>query len=124
MLSKIRTIPCPSELKGLYQCSADGSPSVDPARRLHASTQIDPTGAAYLVSLADIRSPHSVFTFHRFLHVGGSHLEGVEQGIVDPRTLRNIIIDEQNNASGILDWEFAGWYPEYWEYVQVMRPVF
>lgn len=31
---------------------------------------------------------------------------------------RNIMIDEQNKVTGILDWEYAGWYPDYWEYAQ------
>jgi hypothetical protein len=23
-----------------------------------------------------------------------------------------------NKLAGLLDWEFAGWYPEYWDYVK------
>jgi hypothetical protein len=32
--------------------------------------------------------------------------------------LRNILVDENNDyqVTAILDWEFAGWYPEWWEY--------
>lgn len=29
----------------------------------------------------------------------------------------------QNNVTGVIDWEYAGWYPEYWEYAQIMRLV-
>jgi aminoglycoside phosphotransferase len=29
--------------------------------------------------------------------------------------LRNILVDENKRISGIVDWECAGWYPEYWE---------
>ena len=36
----------------------------------------------------------------------------------------NIMIDEQNNIMGILNWEYAGWYPDYWEYAQIIRPAF
>ncbi|KAJ5587698.1 uncharacterized protein N7459_003463 [Penicillium hispanicum] len=36
----------------------------------------------------------------------------------------NVMVDEHNNITGILDWESAGWYPEYWEYAQIMRPAF
>ena len=32
-------------------------------------------------------------------------------------TLRNIMVSE-GRIVGIIDWEFAGWYPEYWEYVK------
>lgn len=35
---------------------------------------------------------------------------------------RNIMVDEQNVITGILDWEFAGWYPDYWEHAQMFRP--
>lgn len=30
--------------------------------------------------------------------------------------LKNILVDETGKISGIVDWETAGWYPEYWEY--------
>ena len=33
----------------------------------------------------------------------------------------NILIDKDANLSGFLDWESAGWYPEYWEYTTAMR---
>ena len=35
---------------------------------------------------------------------------------------RNIMIDEKGNITGIIDWEYAGWYPDHWEYAQIMRP--
>lgn len=35
---------------------------------------------------------------------------------------RNIIVKE-GRVQALLDWEFAGWYPEYWEYVKLFdRP--
>jgi hypothetical protein len=37
---------------------------------------------------------------------------------------RNIRVDEENTVTGILDWEWAGWYRDYWEYAQIMRPAF
>ncbi|KAH6644462.1 kinase-like domain-containing protein [Boeremia exigua] len=33
--------------------------------------------------------------------------------------LRNILVDETGRISGIVDWECAGWYPEYWEYTKM-----
>jgi aminoglycoside phosphotransferase len=33
----------------------------------------------------------------------------------------NILVDQDNRLSGILDWECAGWCPEYWEFTTVMR---
>jgi Ser/Thr protein kinase RdoA (MazF antagonist) len=37
-------------------------------------------------------------------------------GDLDPR---NILV-ENGRVSGIVDWEQAGWYPEYWEYIKTM----
>jgi aminoglycoside phosphotransferase (APT) family kinase protein len=33
--------------------------------------------------------------------------------------MRNILVDEYGKVSGIVDWECAGWYPEYREYTKV-----
>jgi len=33
--------------------------------------------------------------------------------------MRNVLIDENGRISGIVDWECAGWYPEYWEYTKM-----
>lgn len=33
---------------------------------------------------------------------------------------RNILVDG-GRVTAILDWEYAGWYPEYWEYIQALR---
>lgn len=34
---------------------------------------------------------------------------------------RNILVDEEGYVTAILDWESAGWYPEYWEYIRAFR---
>ncbi|MBZ6376127.1 MAG: phosphotransferase [Kocuria palustris] len=36
---------------------------------------------------------------------------------------RNILVDENNDyqVTAILDWEFAGWYPEWWEYFRAYK---
>ncbi|PLB50791.1 hypothetical protein P170DRAFT_435961 [Aspergillus steynii IBT 23096] len=33
----------------------------------------------------------------------------------------NIMIDDEGHLSGFMDWESAGWYPEYWEFTTAMR---
>ncbi|KAK2745023.1 hypothetical protein FQN55_006380 [Onygenales sp. PD_40] len=33
----------------------------------------------------------------------------------------NILVDDGGHLSGFLDWESAGWYPEYWEFTTAMR---
>ncbi|KAL1855216.1 hypothetical protein Daus18300_011217 [Diaporthe australafricana] len=35
---------------------------------------------------------------------------------------RNVRVDKGGRITGIIDWEFAGWYPEYWEYVRMFYP--
>lgn len=33
----------------------------------------------------------------------------------------NILVDEDGHITGLLDWESAGWYPEFWEYTTALR---
>jgi serine/threonine protein kinase len=33
----------------------------------------------------------------------------------------NILVDDKGHLSGFLDWESAGWHPEYWEFATPMR---
>ncbi|OJJ76237.1 hypothetical protein ASPBRDRAFT_401142 [Aspergillus brasiliensis CBS 101740] len=124
LISKWREIPLPSEFAGLFQCAADGSPSQDPL-------------------LEDLRTPPRPLRtdaelreriYERYLHCGGLRYEHTLPDML-PRSdksvfthgdvvPRNIMVDDQNNITGILDWEYAGWYPDYWEYAQIMRPAF
>ncbi|KAK3905578.1 kinase-like domain-containing protein [Staphylotrichum tortipilum] len=33
---------------------------------------------------------------------------------------RNVLVDpREGRVTGVVDWEFAGWYPEYWEYTKM-----
>jgi aminoglycoside phosphotransferase (APT) family kinase protein len=34
---------------------------------------------------------------------------------------RNILVDDQGNVTAILDWEYAGWYPQWWEAVKAYQ---
>ncbi|EGE00906.1 hypothetical protein TESG_08188 [Trichophyton tonsurans CBS 112818] len=124
MISQIRAIPRPPELDGLFQCAADGSLTKDPL----LEDLGDP--ARPLTSDTDLRTR----IFERYLHFGGrqykhqlpdmlprSDCSVFTHGDIAPR---NIMIDERNNITGILDWEYAGWYPDYWEYAQILRPAF
>jgi hypothetical protein len=124
LISKIRDINPPSELQGLFQYLADGSPSRDklledlqePARPLISDSELRARiyerylhfgGRRYLDQLPDmrLRSSSSVFTHADIAH-------------------RNIMIDDYHKITGILDWEWAGWYPDYWEYAQIPRSAF
>lgn len=33
----------------------------------------------------------------------------------------NILVGDDGHLSGFLDWESAGWYPEYWDFITAMR---
>jgi aminoglycoside phosphotransferase (APT) family kinase protein len=34
---------------------------------------------------------------------------------------RNPIVDDDCRITAVLDWESFGWFPDYWEYVQMMK---
>ncbi|GFF72131.1 hypothetical protein IFM61392_02661 [Aspergillus lentulus] len=83
-----------------------------------------------LTNDSDLRS----CIYERYLHFGGSRYERELPDML-PRSdccvfthadiaPRNVMTDEQNTVTGILDWEWVGWYPDYWEYAQIMRPAF
>ena len=36
-------------------------------------------------------------------------------------TPRNILVDDAGRVCALIGWESAGWYPEYWEYVQMCQ---
>lgn len=124
LISKIRDIPPPSELRDLFQCAADGSPTRDP---LLEDLQ-EP--ARPLVTDSELRTR----IYERYLHFGGRRFEHQLLDMLPQSSSsifthadiapRNIMVDEQNRVIGILDWEYAGWYPDYWEYAQIMRPAF
>ncbi|KAL9130822.1 MAG: hypothetical protein Q9217_001074 [Psora testacea] len=35
---------------------------------------------------------------------------------------RNTIVDDCGHITGVVDWELAGWRPDYWVYMSIMRP--
>lgn len=123
IVDEIRRIPKPAEFSHLYQCAADGSPSTD-------------------VLIQDLCSPPRPILdddalrariYERYLHYAGSLYEGTLPSML-PRsemsvfthgdlTPRNIIVDpDSGRINGVIDWEDAGWFPDYWEYVNMMRP--
>lgn len=83
-----------------------------------------------LTSDSDLRAR----IYERYLHCGGSRykhelpnmLLKYDRAAFTPGDIapRNIMVDGNSNITVIIDWEWAGWYPDYWEYAQIMRPVF
>ncbi|KAI9739868.1 MAG: hypothetical protein M1818_004924 [Claussenomyces sp. TS43310] len=52
-------------------------------------------------------------------YTGGPFLdEGSFNGFI--LDLHNIMVKD-NKITGLIDWEYAGWYPEYWEYVKFFQ---
>lgn len=35
--------------------------------------------------------------------------------------VRNVLVDDRNNIVALIDWEMAGWMPEYWEYIKTVH---
>ncbi|KAK2793345.1 hypothetical protein FQN52_001482 [Onygenales sp. PD_12] len=122
LIAKLQTIPRPAHLDGLFQGLADGSPTED-------------------ALLEDLNQPPQPLRtdddlrariYQRYLHCGGLKykdelLTMLPQSSASVFTHadiapRNIMVDERHGITGILDWEWAGWYPDYWEYAQIMRP--
>ncbi|KAK3176922.1 hypothetical protein OEA41_008248 [Lepraria neglecta] len=123
MITQWRQIPRPPKLAHLYQCLADGSPATedplikdleDPPRSLYTDEAVRVrihqrylhyAGQRYAETLLDMlpQSSASIFT----------------HGDVAPR---NIMVDQSGHVTGIIDWELAGWYPDYWEYANIMKP--
>lgn len=124
MISQIRDIPRPPELvDGSFQCMVDGSPT-----RSLLLEDLDPGSPQPLMSGSDIRDR----IYQRYLYFGGrlykdqlpdmlprADCSVFTHGYIAPR---NIMVDEEGLVTGIVDWETAGWYPDYWEYAQIMRP--
>lgn len=124
LVAKIHTIAPPPKLSGLYQCLADGSPSCDP---MLEDLQWPPRP---LRSDADVRAR----IYERYLRFGGLRykdklprmLPRSERSVFTHADIapRNVMVDAENRVTGLLGWEWAGWYPDYWEYAQIMRPAF
>ncbi|EAS30335.3 phosphotransferase [Coccidioides immitis RS] len=121
-IAKLREIPQPPALKQFFQCLADGSPTLDPLIE-----DLDRCGTP-LYTDEDVRAR----IYHRYLHFGGLRYKNELPDMLprSSRTVfthadiapRNIMVDDHYHITGILDWEYAGWYPDYWEYAQIMRP--
>jgi phosphotransferase family enzyme len=119
MIAKWRKIPQPPKLSRFFQCSADGSPTYDVLIRDLADPPMN------LVDDDALRAR----IFERYLYHGGRRYEKELPDML-PRSScsvfthgdiapRNIMVDQDNRITGILDWENAGWYPDYWEYANM-----
>ncbi|KAI2607857.1 kinase-like protein [Hypoxylon sp. NC1633] len=122
IVEKLRQIPRPPEFDSLYQCGADGSPSND----VLLKDMNDPPGP-----LLDDESLRARINQRYLAHNGGSYREHLldflphsdssvfTHGDLTPR---NILVDETGHISAVIDWETAGWYPDYWEFANIQKP--
>ena len=121
IVSKLQAIPRPPELSHLYQCSADGTPTKD-------------------VLLKDLESPPKAILdddslrariYERYLHFAGSLYKDTLPDML-PRadscvfthgdlTPRNIMVMD-GQIVAVIDWEDSGWFPDYWEFANMMKP--
>jgi hypothetical protein len=123
LIAKIRTIPRPAPLKTHFCCTADGSPSFDPL--LGGSTHPTPP----LPSDDALRAR----IFDQYVKCNGlSYADGRDLPKMLPRSNnsvfthgdiapRNIMVDKSGRILALLDWENAGWYPDYWEYANLAK---
>jgi hypothetical protein len=123
LVAKIRTIPRPDHLRTNLYCTSDGSPSYDPL--LGSTTDIPPL-------FIDDDTFRNRISARYIAHNGLSYRDGDLLDLL-PRSetsvfthgdigLRNIMVDAEGCILAFLDWESAGWFPEYWEFAQMMKP--
>lgn len=125
LISKIREIPKPPKLNHIFQCSADGSPTHD-------------------VLIEDLENPRRPILSdealrgricERYHHYNGrKHTEKLPSflprsdvsvfthGDIAPRNIMVMQVDQAYTITSIIDWERTGWYPDYWEYANIMKP--
>jgi len=120
-MRQLRNLEPPTHLAGRV-CAVDGGPLVDMSR-----IDVYPTFGPF--------PTHS--DFHRFLRVGLSFDRLEEENkpgydkIIYTHTHsyaskfshadfapRNILVKRDGTITVIVDWAYAGWYPEYWEYTR------
>ncbi|KAF4978002.1 hypothetical protein FZEAL_5547 [Fusarium zealandicum] len=106
-------------LKGLYLGRLDGQGVVVPSIMTRSGSPF-PTMTEFHDWL--VRPPKRIREQSVYWHQITTQL-GVEYPIVFPHgdiSPRNIIVRDGHIVAR-LDWEWAGWYPEYWDYVFAMR---
>ncbi|CAM1501737.1 Fc.00g037210.m01.CDS01 [Cosmosporella sp. VM-42] len=124
LVGKIRAVPRPANMESSSCCTTDGSPIWDPL----LGDNNDPTPP--LPDDAALRAR----IFARYVRYNGlSYVDGKDLPSMLPRSRksvfthgdiapRNIMVDKSGQILGLIDWESAGWYPDYWEYASMMKP--
>lgn len=117
------SIPRPTDLApGKYR-TVDGSPSRDPL--LGDNNDVCPA------EFDDDVLRDRIFTRY-VAHNGLSYKDGKDVLGLLPHSStsvfthgdlapRNLIVDDNCRITAVLDWESSGWFPDYWEYAQMLK---
>lgn len=126
VIAKIREVPKPSDIdQSVYYSSADGSP-------IHHPMLGDPEDPC--PKLMDDEALRARINERYVKHNGLSYADGKDLPMLLPRSEcsvfthgdihpGNILLDKACHIIGLVDWESAGFLPDYWEYAQMMRPM-
>lgn len=126
MIAKLRQTQKPPELQHLFLCLADGSPCVqDPL--VAGANCISPPGPLLSDDAVRARIYECYYDANgrKYENELPSMLPRSDTSVFSHADIApyNIMVDEKSmKITGIIDWERAGWYPDYWEYSNVMKP--
>jgi aminoglycoside phosphotransferase (APT) family kinase protein len=122
-IQQLRQIPKPSQFEDRFLCYADGTLCNDV---LVKDLEYPPR------PLLDDESVRRRIA-ERYHHYNGRRYTREEIFSMLPNSTasvfthadmspRNILVDKNTlQITGVLDWECAGWYPDYWEYVNIWK---
>lgn len=112
-LAALRDIPMPGDWQYVI-ANAAGGPCFD--YRIYAAQPGD--GTTWVVgpflSENDFNQALRCGAIPEVVHRGG-HRMAFTHGDLN---MRNVLVDEYGRLSGVVDWENAGWFPEYWDYTK------
>ncbi|EAQ91892.1 hypothetical protein CHGG_00127 [Chaetomium globosum CBS 148.51] len=112
-LAALRDIPMPGDWQYVI-ANAAGGPCFD--YRIYAAQPGD--GTTWVVgpflSENDFNQALRCGAIPEVVHRSG-HRMAFTHGDLN---MRNVLVDEYGRLSGVVDWENAGWFPEYWDYTK------
>lgn len=126
IIAKLRCLQKAPELQHLFLCLADGSPCIqDPL--VAGANCMSPPGP--LLNDDAVRARiHEVYyesNGRKYENELPNMLPRSDASLFSHADIapHNIMLDEKSfEITGIIDWERAGWYPDYWEYSNIMKP--
>ena len=124
IIRSVRNIPRPVHLERLYLCLADGSASDDPLIEDKATKSPVPLRSDTEVR-ARIHSRYITWGGHTYAKVLPDMLPRSTRSVFTHADIasRNILADDSGHITGLIDWEMAGWFPDYWEVANIMKPM-